>query len=332
MTIATVDIKWFYSNLFNFSIPAQNGGRFTENECVTNVKNNLFPDTSASQRATGVEHWRKVFIGIRNTDNSPLIDPKISIQRGSPGDSYIFLYTGTHTDTQNQVTGRPYAYGVLNADVAANATTLIMKTERDFSFLPVLPFQVGDTIRVDSRASITDTAGTCEYHTISALTHNGDVLEITLTKPLNGSYIAGTHIASVITAGNIKASYDNLTNAGTVTYTDTDGTGIIVPNKGGVYQTWTVTITDGMGTLSVTGDTLGAVGGGSMGAVLEPSNPNGGAYFTLKPTGWSSSTHTGSITFTTYPAAVPVWYRRIVPAGAAPIATDPTDVCIEGES
>ncbi|MCK7579153.1 MAG: hypothetical protein MZV65_27770 [Chromatiales bacterium] len=72
---------------------------------------------------------------------------------------------------------------------------------------------------------------------------------------------------------------------------------------------------------------------GAQGVDLSPSNPNGGTYFTLAAAGWGGTAGTGdTLVFTTVPAGCPLWYRRIVPAGAAAISSDPVSVCVEGET
>lgn len=332
MPITAAEIKWFRSALISDTTPAQNGGRFTQTEIVSGVKNNIMPDVSAAQRAAGVEHYRKAFIGVRNADNLSLVDPKISIEIGTPGDSYYLLHPGTMTDTQATMTGRPYGYGTLASSASANATSISVTSEADFSAMSVKPFQAGDTIRIDARANVA-AAGNSEYAEIDAISYDGDELTITLAAGLTNGYAAGVKVASVIEPADIAAAYADLDTTGGVTFNDTAHPPV-VPSLGGIHQTWTITVTDHLtGALSVVGDTVGSVGTGSTGVNLSPSNPQGGVYFTLPAAGWGGTPETGNtLVFTTLPAATAIWYHRIVPAGAAPISSDPVSVCVEGET
>ncbi|AFL73358.1 hypothetical protein [Thiocystis violascens] len=332
MSILTAELQWFRPALQSDTVPAQNGGRCTEALIVSGVKNNLFPDVSAAQRAAGVEHWRKVFVAVKNADNLTLVDPKLSIEIGTPGDSHVLLYSGTLVDTQDQVTARPYGYGTLASAADAADTEISVTTEADFSAMTAKPFQVGDLVRIDARATLLDT-GLSEYVEIDSISYTGTALTIGLTAGLANAYSAGAKIASVIEPGDLATAVSGKSMTGGVTYDDT-AYPIAVPQIGGIYQTWTVTVTDhATGALSVSGDLIGAVGTGSTGVNLSPSNPNGGTYFTLDADGWGGTPATGdTLVFTTSPAVCPLWYRRIVPAGAAAISSDPVSVCVEGES
>lgn len=332
MPIATAEIKWYRPALLSDSTPAQNGGRPTETEIVSGVKNNLFPDVSAAQRASGIAHWRKAHVCVKNAANLTLVDPKVSIESGTPGDSYVLLYAGTLTDTEDAVTGRPYGYGTLAGAEAAAQTEIVVTTEANFSAMSPNPFQVGDIIRIDDRATVLDT-GLSEYAEIATVSYSGTALTLTLTDGLANAYSAGAKVASVIEPGNMQTAVSAKSVTGGVTYDDTTYP-IVVPQIGGIYQVWTITVTDHLtGALSVSGDLLGAVGTGSTGVALSPANPNGGAYFTAPVGGWGGTPATGdTLVFTTAPAACPLWYKRIVPAGAAAISSDPVSVCVEGES
>lgn len=332
MSIVSAEIQWFNPVSVSDVTPAANGGRHSQTQNISGVKNNLFPDVSAAQRAAGVEHWRKAFILVKNAANLPLVDPKISIEKGTPGDSYVLLYPGAWTDTEATRTGRPYGYGRLASAVTAGADAITVTTEADFSGLTIKPFQVGDVLRIDARPDVTQ-AGLSEYAEIAAVTYTADSLAITLTAGLANSYSAGAHVASVIEPGTLETVVTDKSVTGGLTYDDIANP-IVVPQIGGVYQTWTVTVTDSAaGALSAFGDTLGAVGVGALGVNLSPANPNGGTYFTLAADGWGGTPATGdTLVFTTIPAGCALWYRRVVPAGAGVISGDSVSVCIEGET
>lgn len=334
MAIQAAEIQWFNPASVSDSTPAQNGGRPSQTQNLSNVKNNLFPDVSSAQRQAGVEHWRKAFVLIKNAANLPLIDPKFSIEQGTPGDSHVLLYPGTWSDTQATRTGRPYGYGTLAAAVLADATEIVVTAEADWEALDAgaQPFQAGDLLRLDARADVLST-GLSEYVTIDEIVYDGVELTISLTAGLQNGYGSGAKVASVIEPGELQTAVTGKTVTGGVTYDDT-AYPIAVPQIGGIYQTWTVTVTNAAtGALSVVGDTVGSVGTGATGVALAPANPNGGVYFTLAAAGWGGAPVNGdTLVFTTVPAGGPLWYRRIVPAGAASIASDPVGVCVEGET
>lgn len=332
MPIADSEIQWFNPVSVSDVTPAANGGRHSQTQNISGVKNNLFPDASAAQRTAGVEHWRKAFILIKNADNLPLVDPKISIESGTPGDSHVLLYPGTWTDTEATRTGRPYGYGTLTAAATAGDTAITVTTEADFSGLTDTPFQVGDLIRVDARPDVT-AEGLSEYAEIAAVTYTADSLAITLAAGLVNGYDAGVHVASAIEPGDLAATITDKGVTGGVTYDDT-AYPILVPQIGGIYQTWTVTITSAAtGAISIVGDAVGAVGTGSTGVDLSPANPAGGTYFTLAADGWGGTPADGdTLVFTTVPAGCALWYHRVVPAGAEAISSDPVSVCVEGET
>lgn len=333
MPIQSADFHWYKSALISDAAPASNGGRASTVESVSGVKNNAFPDVSAAQRAAGVEHWRKLFITVKNADNLPLVDPLISIFAPTPGDSYVLLYPGTDTDTQDALSARPYGYATLAADASAGASSISITTEVDYSALAEHPFQVGDRIRLDARTVITGTESV-EYLTIASITGAGADLTLGLTAPLVFSYTAGASVASVIEAADLAASVESVTTTGTTTF-DHSAHPITTQQAGVLAQTWTLTITDAStGAFSLSGDTLGTgLATGATGVDFAPANPAGGTYFTVPAAGWGGTLANGdTLTFTTQPAHAPAWYHRIVPVGASAISSDPVVVCVEGES
>jgi hypothetical protein len=334
MSILAAEISWFAPALVSDSAPASNGGRQTQTQIVSGVKNALFPDVSSAQRTAGATHWRKAFIGVRNADNLPLVDPKISIESGTPGDSYVLLYPGTRTDTEDEVVERPYGVGTLSADAALGATSLTVAVESaDYDGMTPNPFQIGDLVRVDARPTVAG-AGAFEYRTVASVGYVGSVMTLGIDA-LESAYTAadGVRIASVIEPGDLAAGYSALAATGGVTYDDTTYP-VAVASIGGIYQAWTITITDATtGAFTLAGDTLGAMGTGATGAALAPVNPAGGVYFTLAAAGWGGTPVNGdTLEFVTFPESTGIWYKRIIPAGSAAISNDAVAVCIEGES
>ncbi|WP_295440940.1 hypothetical protein [uncultured Thiodictyon sp.] len=333
MTILTSEIQWRRAALLSDSIPASNGGRMTATPIVSGVKNNLFPDVSQAERSAGIAHWRKAFVAVRSPGADVLLNPKLSIEAPSAGDSYLLLYAGTHDDTQDEVIGRPYGIGVLAAAVGLGDTVLSVAAESaEYSAMSDKPFQSGDLVRIDARADVLS-AGASEYRTIATVTYAGAAMAITLAEGLTGAYDAGAVVASVLQPDDVACVYADVATTGGLTCTPAGA--LALTNLGAIFQTWTVTVTNAAtGALAVSGDLVGAVGTGALGATLAPLNPASGTpYFSLAPGAWGGTPGTGdTLTFSTIPAAVPLWSRRVVPAGAAAIAVDTLAVCLEGET
>jgi hypothetical protein len=332
MPISPTDLQFFKGALLSDTSPAANGGRLGAVGITSGVKNNLFPDVPLAERTAGVTHWRKLFLAVRHASNLSLLSPKISLETPTPGDSYVLLYAGTQTDTQDQVTARPYGIGTLSSDAALGATTLAVTAESAvYASLPAAPFQAGDLIRIDARADVLST-GLSEYRTIDTVSYNGAAVSLTLTAPLEGEYASGSRVASVIAAATVATSVANLATTGALTFNPAS---LTLNQRGCVYQTWTITITNAItGALSISGDLLGSLGTGAKGATVAPVNPaTGQPYFSLAAAGWGGTATNGdTLTFTTIPSAVPLWLKRVVPAGAGAIASDPASLCVEAES
>lgn len=329
MPILSSELKFHASALISDSLPAQNGGRPAAVALVSGVKNNLLPDVSAAQRAAGATTVRKLFLLAHDDTSGTLVAPKVSLESPTPGAGYALLYPGTWTDTQATRSARPYAVGALAAGVSAGATSLSVTCEA--SLAAANPWRVGDTLRVDARATVEGT-GAHEYTTITSVSYSGVAVTLGVTALAN-AYAAGAFVASAITPGDLAASVTGKATSGGASYDDS-AQPIVVPQVGGIYQTWTVTVTNGAtGALSVVGDLVGPVGTGSTGADLAPANPAGGSYFVLQSEGWVGTPSTGAtLTFTTVPAGCALWVDRVTPAGAAATPLDSVVICAEGET
>lgn len=334
MPIETSEIKVFRSALVSDATPAQNGGRMSSSELASAVMHALFPAVSQAERTAGADHWRKVFWAVRDAEDLALVNPQAFIEAATPGESYCLLYAGTQTDTEDEVAGRPYGFGVLASDADPDDTEITVTVESaDYDGMSPNPYQVGDVVLIDARATVLD-SGTYEYGEIASVSYAGATLTLGLVAGLASGYTAGARVVPVLEAADVAAAYSDKSVTGGVTFDDTSYP-ITVPSIGGVYQEWTVAVTDAAtGALSVSGDTLGVVGTGSQGVDLSPNNPlTGTPYFTVPADGWGGTASNGdTLTFTTAPAALPLWYRRIIPAGAAAEAQDTLSVALVGES
>jgi hypothetical protein len=331
MSIIASEIKWYQAE--EMSDATTNGGKMSATEAPDLTKNAIFPDVPQSERTAGSTKYRKVFIKIANDDDLTFFDPKIFVENYTPGDDSIMIFAGTQTDTQNDITGseRVYGAGQLDADVSAAAGSITVATEGAAFAM----FQDGDTIRISDKADI-DGAGNEEYHVISgAPSYAVDVATINLVGTLaNGYTAASTRVTSVIEPADILSSFDTFvdTSAATGVYDETGGN-LTTDSIGTVEDSWTLTFTDATN-FDAVGANSGAVGSGTTGAGISPLNADfSKPYFTLGSAGFSGTWQAGdTITFNTHPAALPVWYKRVVPAGAASYAGNKVVVAADGES
>jgi len=311
-----------------------NGGRMSATAITSGVKNNLFPDVPQAERTAGSTKYRKAFIHVANDADLTLIASKVFVLQPTPGDDYVTIFPGTYTDTQSGI-GTPaqlYGAGKLNADVSAAATTVAVLVE-SWATAPI--FAAGMTIRVSNKASVDDVSGTEEYRTIApaGVSAAGNVITLTLTAGLSYAYSAtNTYVSSVISQGDVVSSATTPVVAGGGSYNS--GTyPILADNIGSIEQNWTVTFTSAS-QFTVVGDTVGSLGTFNVTSDAAPTNPSfsGKPYFTINRLGWSSPQTGTSMTFTTHPAAIPIWYKRVVPSGAASLSGDKVIVGVDGES
>lgn len=310
MPYETADFALLRAALVSDTTPAQNGGRMTTVRIPSGALEGLFPNVTPAQRESGLDQWRKAFIGLKTfNDPLPLLSPRVGLSAVSAGEDYYLLYAGTLRDTQNQVTGRPYGTGVLATAIASGATGATVTVETAaYAELDPAPYQDGDLLCLGEAV---------EFIRIDTAVFAGATLTLTFETPATHDHAAGVSAVAVIEAADTSAAFTDLSTTGDLTY---DGEFLSVGSAGVIDQTWTVTVTNAAtGALRLDGDILGTgVATGAMGGDFKPVNPTGGLYFKLKFEGWGGTAADGdTLTFTTVPLVIPVWYRRIVPAGAA---------------
>lgn len=330
MSIQASELVWRKSA--ESSDSGTNGGRMTPTAIVSGVKNNLFPDVPQAERTAGGTKYRKAFIHVANDDDLTLIGAKVFVLFPTPGDDHVVIFPGTQTDTQSGVApAQVFGAGNLNADVSAGATSLSVLVE-DWAASAI--FAAGMTVRVSNKASVSDVSGTEEYAVIAAggVSVAGNVITLTLESPLaNGYAAANSYVSSVITHGDTKATVGSIVVSGGGAYDA--GTYPILPDGiGSVEQNWTCTFTSSS-QFTIVGDTLGSLGTFNVTSDAAPNNPNfSKPYFTISRFGWSGTVVGTQMTFSTSPASIPVWYKRIVPPGAASLSGDKVIVGVDGES
>jgi hypothetical protein len=194
-------------------------------------------------------------------------------------------------------------------------------------------FRDGLTIRISNKLTV-DGAGQEEYHVIdtAGVSWLGNVATIDLVGTLAAGYSASnTYVSSVIEVGDTVATSTNPIVSGGGSY-DFATYPIDPDNIGSIEQNWTLTFTSTT-QFNIVGDTLGNIGTGTVSSLVAPNNPNfTKPYFSINQLGWAGTQIGTTVTFTTHPAAMPIWYKRIVPAGAASLSGDKVIVAVDGES
>lgn len=342
MAIQTSEIKWYKPAIVNDT--AANGGPLSSNEIADGVKNNVWPDVGQAERGSGSVKYRKSFIKVANDDDLALIDPKIFIETHTPGDDSIVIMAGTQSDTQAAADDytRFYGAGDLDANVAALDTTVTVNVEAGNGAAGHAIFQDGDLIRISDQTSVDDANGNSEFLRLAAtggVSWNGDQATLTLDGGValaNGYLAAVSKVASVIESADVLASVDSWGESSVAGTYDEVGYPPLPDHIGSIEQTWIITFADATN-FSCAGDTVGSVGGGAIGGgdFAPVNNDFSKPYFTLTDATppWGGSWAAGeTVTFKTHPAAVAVWEKRTVPAGANSLSGNKVVVAISGES
>ncbi|MBF0448587.1 MAG: hypothetical protein HQL67_10325 [Magnetococcales bacterium] len=342
MAIQTSEIKWYKSTIVNDS--TSNGGTMSANEIPDGVKNNVWPDVPQAERTAGSTKYRKSFIKIANDDDLTLIEPKVFIETHTPGDDSIVLLDGTQTDTQAdaEIASRFYGAADLDATVTAQDTVLLIRVEPGNAAAGHAIFQNGDLIRLSNQSSVDDVGGTSEFLRLAAtggVSWNGDQATLTLASGIavsNGYAVGETKVASVLETADIEATLTGWGESSASGSYDETTYPPVLDHIGSVEQTWILTFSDSSH-FSCSGDEVGDVGGGSIGGGdFAPTNPDfSKPYFTLTDgtPPWAGTWQAGeTLTFTTHPAALPIWEKRTVPAGADSLSGNKVVIAISGES
>lgn len=332
MSITSNEIIWRRAAVMDPNL-ASNGGRMSHLSIASGVKNNIWPDVPHAEREAGSIKHMKVFIHVANDNSLKLIRPRLFVETYTPGDDAIVIFPGTYTDTQSQVApSRVYGGGKLNANALSGASSIQVLTEDvDLDY-----FKAGDLIRISDKATVSSVTGNVQFCTIATggVSYSGDVATLTLEETLLHDFSAlNTRVASVYEPDDVEAYADNyiLTSAGG-SFDDTNYP-VLGHGVGSIYEDWTVTFTSPTA-FTCSGSVVGSVGSGNTSSDFSPVNGNfSRPYFTLPSAAWSGSFVSGdSLTFRTYPAAVPLWYRRVIPAGAGSLSGNKVIIGIDGES
>lgn len=335
MPILDSEIVWRPAVLISDSTPAQNGGRMAFSQLVSGVKNNLFPDVSQSERTAGATQWRKAFIHINSAQDAALLNVRLFLDSLTPAGDFVLFQPGTQTDTEDQISGRPYGAGTLYAAVAGGAVQIQVACEHNTEYATLQPIRIGDVLRVSDRPS-TGGTGNEEWASVTGIAYGANFATVGISPALvNGYAITNTLVSSVYATPSVAGGVSGVSITSASGSFDSTTTGnLIAHNKGAVADDWTLTFTSAS-QYSAAGTVSGALAApGSVAADYAPLNPaTGTPYFTIRPGAWGEGfTANDTVRFSTSPAAIPIWYRRQVPPGTASLANDACSLAIVGES
>lgn len=337
MSVLTSELK-FYKSVYVNDGPT-NGGRLSANEIADNVKNNLWPDVPQSERIAGSTKYRKCFVKVANDADLGLIAPRIFVETATPGDDRVVIFPGTNTDTQDDLGGaeRLYGSGLLDADVSAGAASVAVEVENSGDAI----FQNGDLIRISDKTEVNAVAGNTEFIRLAAsnaVSWNGTLATLTFDSGVtlaNGYTTAGnTRVASVIEGADPLAGTVSGWNESTVAGTYDETTYPVQSDHiGGIEELWTLTFTSATA-FTCAGDSVGSVSGGTIAGDFSPNNADfDKPYFVLSSAGWGGTwAANDTITFTTHPAAMAVWEKRIIPPNTGSLSGNKVILGLSGES
>ncbi len=333
MSINASELIW--RNPENISDTGSNGGRMTAVAVTTNVKNNIWPDVPQAERTSGSTKYRKQFIHVANDDDLTLVQSRVFVETNTPGDDSVCIFPGTFTDTQASITGteRLYGCGKLNANYGISATSIQVLTED----VALNYFRAGDLIRISDKLTVDALSGNEQVCTIAAggVSYAGNIATLVITStPLQYAFTSAlTRVASIYSAGNVVGAVASFVKTSTLGTYNNGTYPPLVDSIAGIEQNWTITFTSPTA-FDCVGDTVGAVGSGNVSSTFQPTNANfSKPYFVLNNAGFGGTWANGNtITFTTHPAAIPIWYKRVIPAAAASLTGNKCIVAIDGES
>lgn len=330
MTILSSELKFYKSATVTDT--AANGGRMSANLITSGVVQNVFPNVLSAERSTGSIKYRKLFFKVANDADETLYSPLLYLFAPTAGEDWVVFFEGTQTDIQSDITGseRIYGAGTLSSSVSAAGTVLVIDVE-DSSITGII--QAGDTLHITDKLSPSSTSGNEETVVVGSVDSvSGTEVTVTVTSGLLNSYAAGSSVSSVLRVGDLKCSVDNWVETGAFTYNESTYP-VLCDNIGTIEQTWTLTFSSST-VFTVSGNTVGSVGSGNTTTDFSPTNTNfSKPYFTLEFEGWGGTPAAGNtLVFQTHPASVPLWEKRVVPAGCSSIAGNNVYLVAEGET
>lgn len=150
--------------------------------------------------------------------------------------------------------------------------------------------------------------------------YSGNVATVTLAQQVAEAHAADhTYCAGVVEGGDLEPTIGNFDDSDTASgLFDETGHPVELNALGAEEEDWSVNFTSAT-SYTVSGARIGAVGAGSVGEDFAPLNPAAASpYFTIRAAAWSGVWASGeTVAFTTHPAALPLWFKEVVPPNTA---------------
>lgn len=322
MSVTVADLKWNRSKTVTNTVA--NGGKMSIYSIITGVRNNVFPDVSEAERTVGLIRYRKLFLKVADADNTLFANCKIHMTTLTPADDWVSIFSGTQTDTQSSISS-PTEYGIAAPSATINAGDSFFDVVLEDTSLEI--FHNGGTIWISDDTNE-------EYHNNVTVSKSGSTYTITLEagdQVANTFNLSNSFVASCIDASDVAPALSDFSVTSTIGTYNSDH--IDLDNIGGIEETWTITFTSSTA-FSCSGAEIGDVGTGIISSDFAPNNSDfTRPFFTLKTVGFGGTWVSGdTITFSTSPAAVPIWFKQVVPAGAASYSGNTFGFRVIGES
>ena len=328
MAIIANEIKRYKATTNNDT--TSNGGRMSTNLIVSGVRNAVFPNVGDTERTSGVTRWRKIFIKIANDDDLTFYNSKVHMTKTSNADDYFSICEGGHDDVYSDLSSpRMYGVGVLESAVTAGDSEITVTIENT-------AMAIFNTSSADNVIWIGDGTNNEYFENVSASKTDTTVtLTLNTGDVLANSYsTSDTYVASCIDTGDIAANFNSVDITSIAGTFDSSTYPIVLDNIGTVYDEWTLEFTNAT-TYTITGANEGLLSsGGNTSGNASPINSNfAKKYMTIDYRAFGGNYVAGdTIEFTTYPAAISIWYKEVVPAGAVSAANNTWSERIIGES
>lgn len=326
MPIAANHVQFFKAQTNN-DLP-ENGGQISTTLVADGVKNNIFPDASKSERLNGSTKYRKLFLGLRNPDNTAAIDVKLFVLRPTQAQDAVLMVEATGVSTQGEISAanRRWGSGILFAEASVGSTTITVTPEQTIHDV----FKVGDTIAITTRSEISQ-SDPIDYYIISAVSADGANKIITLNRGLDNAMPVGAVVSSCLELPNLKTNFVSTYANGAF-----DLSKVITNNAGSIYTSGDVEFNSST-TYSLTMNIDGSwvtFENNSIVSDFSPINPlTNQPYFTITPAVFSGTYENyDGFGFNLYPADNPFFLERIIPAGTSYAAGNSVLLAVELES
>jgi hypothetical protein len=332
MPITATDLKWMRSAIVSDS--GTNGGALGSSEIINGLKNNIFGDVSESERLSGSETYRKVFIKLENAENLPLISPKVFMEAPTAGDDAITLINATAIDTKDDIDGTYNEVGcaTLSQDILAGSFSLTALLDINGA----TTFEVGDSILISDTYPLGTGAGNSEFRVIDSVSYDvdGDLVTITVTEAIGNNYTNGVAtVSGVLDYPAVEVTMTNFTTSTSGGIINSVDSNLIGYQLGAKQETISIVMTSDTA-YEVTGSVSGNLGVGSINsdytAIDDVSVQD---MFVIPASFWGGAWSVGdTITFEIIPAVIPLWVKREVPVDSTTISGNSVVISVRGES